>query len=88
MQANAGKAPPGMLATAAEIVREGGVLGLWKGTSATVRPHRHETRPSYSPYLALLLVPRYLRARDRSACLCRLPGLHLTSTYMCTYKHI
>jgi hypothetical protein len=42
MQANAGKAPPGMMATAAEIVREGGILGLWKGTSTTVRPtHTH-----------------------------------------------
>ena len=49
MQANAGKAPPGMVATAAEIVREGGILGLWKGTSTTVRhtqTHTHAPTPS------------------------------------------
>ena len=47
MQANAGKAPPGMMATAAEIVREGGILGLWKGTSTTVRPtHTHTYAPT------------------------------------------
>ena len=36
MQANAGLHPPGMLVTASDIIKKNGVIGLWRGTSATV----------------------------------------------------
>jgi len=55
MQANAGKAPPGMVATAAEIVREGGILGLWKGTSTTVR-HSHTHTHAQAPTPCVICV--------------------------------